>query len=405
MILKVIGIIVIMAAFITAAADIIPLMGTWFSRIHIGRHSDMGQWEKDIAGVVSKWLVKTPKVKITDNTRLIIIDILKGNYSKDALQSWQKAALLLGAHEYMKNSADKLFESEFDSRGMWRNKPEEIDCAILAYALMKNGTADVEKYRPALDYTWNLIKEHIGDDGTVFYRKSVKEARFVDTIGLICPFLTAYGLRYHKTQCIDLAFRQIKQYELKGMIEKHRIPCHAYDIKTGMPLGLYGWGRGLGWYAIGLGDTLSQLPEDSIYRGELVKITEAFALSIMKLQGDDGAWTWNTGDRGARKDSSATAVLSWFLLSASEINGIKGQCLKSAEKGIEYLMKVTRRNGIVDFSQGDTKGMGVYSQNFDILPFTQGFALRAVNELRGVKGTRYLSEYVDNQSVLNKEVL
>ena len=29
-----------------------------------------------------------------------------------------------------------------------------------------------------------------------------------------------------------------------------------------------------------------------------------------------------------------------------------------------------------DFSQGDTKGIGVYSQNFDVLPFTQGFVLR-----------------------------
>ncbi|WP_234110736.1 hypothetical protein [Chryseobacterium sp. R2A-55] len=33
----------------------------------------------------------------------------------------------------------------------------------------------------------------------------------------------------------------------------------------------------------------------------------------------------------------------------------------------------------VDFSLGDTKAIGLYSQNFDILPFTQGFVLRTLN--------------------------
>lgn len=42
-------------------------------------------------------------------------------------------------------------------------------------------------------------------------------------------------------------------------------------------------------------------------------------------------------------------------------------------------MQATRKNGAVDFSQGDTKDIGVYSSNFDILPFTQGFAIRLIN--------------------------
>ena len=43
-------------------------------------------------------------------------------------------------------------------------------------------------------------------------------------------------------------------------------------------------------------------------------------------------------------------------------------------------MSVTKKNGEVDFSQGDTKDIGVYSILFDILPFAQGFALRAINK-------------------------
>lgn len=48
-------------------------------------------------------------------------------------------------------------------------------------------------------------------------------------------------------------------------------------------------------------------------------------------------------------------------------------------------MKVTRRNGIIDFSQGDTKDIGVYSQLFDKMPFTQGLAIRSINKYKNMK--------------------
>jgi unsaturated rhamnogalacturonyl hydrolase len=67
------------------------------------------------------------------------------------------------------------------------------------------------------------------------------------------------------------------------------------------------------------------------------------------------------------------------MLNASKIDEISEQCLESTDKAISYLMKVTRRNGAVDFSQGDTKDIGVYSMLFNILPFTQGFCIRMMN--------------------------
>ena len=46
-------------------------------------------------------------------------------------------------------------------------------------------------------------------------------------------------------------------------------------------------------------------------------------------------------------------------------------------------MKNTRRNGEIDFSQGDTKGIGIYSLTYDIMPFTQGIATRLkIEEIR-----------------------
>ena len=41
-------------------------------------------------------------------------------------------------------------------------------------------------------------------------------------------------------------------------------------------------------------------------------------------------------------------------------------------------MKATMRDGAIDCCQGDTHGIGSFSQTFDIMPFAQGMALRGI---------------------------
>ena len=368
--------------------DIIPTFKTWLSRIHIGRYNDIQTWNKSITDIGIKWLNKTPKIKLTDNTRLVIIDILKGNYTRNTIQHWQEAALLLGLNEYLKNnddkkvkhSIDKFLCSKFDNEGQWKDKPEHIDGAILAYAVMQLDFINIDKYKQALDYIWNLIQEHLGEDGTVKYRSLAKNNRYVDTVGFICPFLVCYGNKYNKQECIDLAINQIKTYEKHGVIGKYNIPYHAYNIEKEVPLGLYGWGRGLGWYAIGLIDTWNELESDCENKKILEKFIIDFTKSAIEFQHKNGAWSWTVTRPETRLDSSTTATLSWFMLNASKIDAISDECIASYNKTIKYLMHVTKRNGSIDFSQGDTKDIGVYSLLFDILPFTQGFAIRSINK-------------------------
>lgn len=368
--------------------DIIPTFKTWLSRIHIGRYNDIQTWNKSITDIGIKWLNKTPKIKLTDNTRLVIIDILKDNYTRNTIQHWQEAALLLGLNEYLKNnddkkvkhSIDKFLCSKFDNEGQWKDKPEHIDGAILAYSIMQLDFINIDKYKLSFDYIWNLIQEHLGEDGTVKYRSLAKNNRYVDTVGFICPFLVCYGNKYNKQECIDLAINQIKTYEKHGVIGKYNIPYHAYNIEKEVPLGLYGWGRGLGWYAIGLIDTWNELESDCENKKILEKFIIDFTKSAIEFQHKNGAWSWTVTRPETRLDSSTTATLSWFMLNASKIDAISDECIASYNKTIKYLMHVTKRNGSIDFSQGDTKDIGVYSLLFDILPFTQGFAIRSINK-------------------------
>lgn len=367
--------------------DWIPLLNTWLSRIKIGKFQDKNFWHQKVFQVSKNWLNKTPTIKLTDNNRLIIIDILKGNYKRNSIQSWQKASLLLGLNQYaIKNNdaeAKKLvqnfIDSEIDFNGNWKQNPTEIDAIILAYAIFKVDGLEVQKCKPALDYSYNLILNLKGSDGTIAYRKHISDFRFVDTIGFISPFLIRYGTVFNNQEAINLGIKQITEFNKFAMLNDEFIPCHTYNIKSNLPVGLFGWGRGLGWYAIGLIDAWNELSETHSQKSEITQLVSRFAQMTMKFQNENGSWNWLILNRQSQADSSTTATLAWFLANAISISEIKDEANLSKEKALNYLQKVTRRSGAIDFSQGDTKGIGVHSQQFDILPFTQGFCLRTLN--------------------------
>ena len=376
-------ILLILIAFLIVLVDFIPQVDTWQSRIKIGQFSDKELWKQKVLSVAKQWLKATPTIKLTDNNRFIIIDILKGNYKRNSIQSWQEASLLLGLNDYaiknkdakISNQINHFIQSKLNTDGNWKVLPKEIDAVILGYAILKTEGINVNKYKPAFDTLYHLINDLKGNDGTIAYRKHMPNYRYVDTIGFISPFLVRYGLAFNHPEVIELAINQIREFNKYAMLQEQFIPCHAYNIQTKLPAGLFGWGRGLGWYAIGLIDSWNELPENHPNKAELTEMVKRFAKMAMQFQNENGSWNWQILNNQSQSDSSTTACLAWFFANANKIT----DCNSAKEKALNYLMKVTRRNGAIDFSQGDTKGIGVHSQQFDILPFTQGFCLRTLN--------------------------
>lgn len=358
------------------AIDFFPDFWIWQSRIKIGRYTNQKEWQKKILEKSLSWLNVMPKTKIKDENKFIVLDILKNKYTNKTLQSWQEASLLLGLNEaYQKNENPKIkyeilkfVNSKIDKQGNWIVEPKEVDTALLAFAISEIPFLDRE-IKPALDFIYNLIVSKIGKDTTVMYRNTTHNYRYVDTIGFICPFLTKYGIEFQKEEAIHLAVSQIKNFEKYGMLE-NKISCHAYEVNTKNPLGIFGWGRGLAWFIIGTLETFKILPEKHLEKKYLQNLLQLIAETLIEFQRKDGSFAWNLLDEHSRSDSSATAVFAWFF---KEMN-----YNEEAIKALDYLKSVTRRNGAIDFSQGDTKAIGVYSQKFEILPFTQGFVLKTL---------------------------
>lgn len=375
---------VIILLFVVLFVDFVPQFTIWQSRIHIGRITDNSLWIEKVKNRSYKWLLKTPTIKLTDNTRLIFIDMLRGNYKRSAIQDWQQAALVMGLNQYFKISNDAKAQKEIinfvttkiNSDGNWRQIPKEIDSVILAYSVLNCSFIDHNHNKPSYDFIYNLILNLKGTDGTIAYRKHAEKYRFVDTIGFICPFLILYGIKFNNVAAVNLALLQISEFNKYALFGTSFLPCHTYISTTKKPVGLFGWGRGLGWYAIGLIDSWIAFPNNHPQKELLTKNVVGFATTVLEHQNDNGSWSWLVTQTDARNDSSTTATLAWFLANAAQISSIETQCKAGKNNALNYLKTVTQRNGAIDFSQGDTKGIAIHSLEFTILPFTQGFCLR-----------------------------
>lgn len=325
-------------------------INTWQKRIHIGRWDNNRKWQDAIKKKAVSWLGHAPIIPVSDERRLILWDILQGRYGNNNLQSWQYAGLLLGlGPEYAKS----FYKKHPEIRTQY-----SVDNALLMYVLFKKG---VFKRKNLIEYA----KESglVDQEGTVPYRQQLPNIRFVDTIGFLVPFLVACGND-------DKALNQIKEYDkalLNGIF-----PPHAYDIKRNLPLGIYDWSRGLGWYILGITET----EELEGNRERIVRL----ANEMLKYQQDNGG-LGSMFFSQSQIESSGTALLGLLFIKAFEIN--RNDVYLNAAKKVEMaLMRITRRNGEIDYAQGDTKGIGMYSNRFDVMPFVQGTTVFFANKLR-----------------------
>ena len=111
------------AALVLFAVDFFYFCGIAIAA-HIGRWKSTEEWEKRSENSLALVETCTPTVKITDNSRYMLLDILKGKYRSGTIQSWQKAALILGLLESRdtqevsaaKAAAGKLLNED----GTWR---------------------------------------------------------------------------------------------------------------------------------------------------------------------------------------------------------------------------------------------------------------------------------------------
>ena len=367
--------IILLIILITSALiygiDFIFYLRNRCSRYHIGR-IPYDVWRKAVCTTAERWSKHMPVVKKTDNTRYILLDILKGEYKDASIQAFQAGALLLGLEDIGRDG----FIGQYIKEGKWKALSRQPDSAMLAYALLREAP-DPDSIKAAMDEVYAILLSATDENGLIAYTGNPHDPhRYVDVLGMVCPFLMRYSRIYGVAEAAEAAYVQLQFYHEYGLLAGTALPNHAVNANTKLPLGVYGWGRGTAWYFIALMDTYREM-NDAARRSQIKSWIEEAAGCYLTFQREDGGFGYILQmDSGF--DSSVTAAMSWFYYECADIfNDMTYQ--RAAEKALERIEKVTRINGAIDWSQGDTKDIGVFSQTFDIMPFTQGFTLRAIS--------------------------
>ena len=380
--------VLLLLALAVVCVDAWRFMGTLAGRVRIGRWQDRRAWQEALARTALSWTRRMPAVPRKDQGRRILWEMVRGTYADTAIQGWQAAGLFLGLNAYAADRKDealgetllrRLEEHELVKNYLAVPRPErwEVDRLLLDYAVLEAGCRGAEQVAEA---SAALLESLRTEAGTLAYRRRQPGMRYVDTIGLACPLAAACAARTGNEEYWNLAVRQVEEYDV-ALLPDSSFPAHGFEMERGYPLGLYDWSRGIGWYALGLCElyrlmTLHGRPEAKGMARRILALAE----ELLPLQKKNGGFGWMAARPESVFESSGTVLLGLLLLTAFRISG-EERFLEAAFRAEKALMGVTRRNGVLDMCQGDTKGIGMYSDVWNLMPFAQGMALRLGVEL------------------------
>ena len=334
-------------------------------------YDDFTLWKRRVAECGRKWAKRMPTVRLKDERRFVLLDILTKQYKHSSLQGWQYAQLISGLKAIDAEAKIKDFFTD--------NAIKEVDEGFLIYSEWTSGILENKDADALMQRYIEIIERSTKENGLIEYREGFGNICLVDTLAFVCPILIKYGLYKNDEKWVDLAIKQIETYHSCAYVKEFGLYAHAYDSVKCSPCESIAWGRGTGWYLLGLLSCHRELPDTRKEKEELRLLIKEALENIVRHQKNDGGWCtqlvgqWNY-------DSSATAIFAYFILCASELLGEQKAYVGYVEKAIRKLMSVTTEKGAIEYCEGDCHGIGKYSTLYTVSPFTQGMTMHLIKE-------------------------
>ena len=204
-ILLVILIIAVACVLTAISFDVVPFVLNTLGRMKIGTLKG-DDWFAAATDIAVKWSEKgLPSVPRVAGQRLTVVDRLNKTYKSETIQSWQTGSVLMSlngiAPEVAKQSALKYIDPQ---TGEWVSFIDRVDSAFLAHSILSNPCIDKEFIKPAMKATADMLLDEYDRYGSVPYTKN-SDHRYVDTVGLVCPFLVKYSLVYDDKKAMEAA--------------------------------------------------------------------------------------------------------------------------------------------------------------------------------------------------------
>lgn len=291
--------------------------------------------------------------------------------------SWHNAFLAQSleiSHKHNNNKED--LNSLINYYNRWYEKGIPIDNLdnvmngtplIYVYQQTKN-----DKYKEMIDVLVDFIITHEKDRlNSLPYRPNSSYSIFIDSLGMISPFLAYYGKITKDAKMIDLSVAQLNNFIEYGFDSNQNLPYHAYTLSYEEKKGIIGWGRAVGWLMIGIIDTLEHLESNHLEYEKLNAKFNELTITVLKYQKKNGAFSRQLQALEGMNDSSATAMIGYSIIKAVKLGVVDSRYLLNVEEMINYLLNVTEEGYVME-SSAECLGLGMYPQRQGWYPWSQG---------------------------------
>jgi unsaturated rhamnogalacturonyl hydrolase len=255
-------------------------------------------------------------------------------------------------YKYVKAYYDGMINAEGEIAGGYKLEDYNIDRInpgkplFDLYAKMKD-----EKYRKAIELLRKQMREHPRTkEGGFWHKKRYPWQMWLDGLYMGAPFLAQYAVTFNEPALLDDMVTQFVLMEKNARDAKTGLLFHGWDEsrqqkwadkETGRSPEF--WGRAMGWYAMGLVETLDFVPANHRRRGELVAILNRLAEAVVKVQDPKtGVW-WQVIDKGGREgnylESSVSAMLSFALQKAARLRIIDAKYGEAGRRAYQGILK------------------------------------------------------------------
>jgi unsaturated rhamnogalacturonyl hydrolase len=231
--------------------------------------------------------------------------------------------------DYVKANVDPLIGPGGVIKGYEPEKYmlDDVNMGKVLFALHAEAkdAADKERYRQALQaLRAQLATQPRTADGGFWHKQIYPHQIWADGVYMASPFLAKFAAVFNDPAALDDAVKEVLLAEKHLRDPKTGLLYHGWDElkkerwanpKTGLSSQF--WGRGVGWYAMGVADLLAEMPKNHPKRGAVVAVLRRLADAVARVQDrESGVW-WQVLDAGGQarnfKEASASAMFVYAL--------------------------------------------------------------------------------------------
>lgn len=254
-------------------------------------------------------------------------------------------------YEYVKKYADDLIlaDGTITTYDKEKYNIDAVNSGKILFAIYEK--TKEAKYKKALDTLRDQMRSHPRTtEGGFWHKKHYQHQMWLDGLYMATPFLAQYAKVFQEPTLFDDVAKQILLIDRHNKNQVTGLYSHGWDEskqekwadkETGKSA--HTWGRGMGWYAMTLVDTLEFFPKNHPQYKAILAITHQVAKTLQKYQDTSTGLWYQVMDVGAKEgnyvEASASTMFVYTLMKGIRLGVIDKKYLSIAQKGYQGILK------------------------------------------------------------------